>query len=239
MNVKKVNVNMSVRPDHASSEVIATWNMNKHEKGSIVWDTTLNKSKYWNGTEWVADSTPEEVNERVKDSIQGYVGVITDYYKFDGSNSTQQLLANEWTKLETSENVIFNHPLTSQEGIDLWNSSTDTYSLAGLDDGSFASIRVLCRVNPEVDESSASIRLNFQTNAATQAELPSFQVESQLFNMTQGADIWYSDEENISFFVANSLSGSTIAEAGSVTIEIKSSVDAQVEVLAYTLYMNK
>ena len=187
----------------------------------------------------VSRAKVNDTTEDVKDAIQGYVGVITDYYKFDGSNTTQDLVAGEWTKLESSENVIFDYKMEGQEGLELWNSTTDTFHLAGLDEGSFASIRILCRMNPEVDESSATIRLNFQTNAATQASLPSFQVESQLFNMTQGADVWYSDEENISFFVADSLSGNTIAEAGSVTMEIKSSVDAQVEVLAYTLYMNK
>tara|TARA_R110002050_G_scaffold241800_1_gene378146 strand:+ start:102 stop:779 length:678 start_codon:yes stop_codon:yes gene_type:complete len=225
---------MAIRNDISVSTTNndATLNVDQGDSISILVDNDRIESS-------ISNAKVNESTEEIKDSVQGYVGVITDYYKFDDSNITQQLNAGEWTKLQSSENVIFDYKMDGQEGLELWNSTTDTYSLAGLDEGSFASIRILCRVSPEVDESAALIRLNFQTNAATQSVLPSFQVESQLFNMTQGADIWYSDEENISFFVADSLSGNTIAEAGSVTMEIKSSVDAQVEVLAYTLYMNK
>ena len=47
------NVVLSVRPDHASSELMATWDMQSHEKGCIVWDTTLEADMMWIGNDWV------------------------------------------------------------------------------------------------------------------------------------------------------------------------------------------
>ena len=47
------NVVLTVRPDHANSEVIASWDMQSHEKGCIVWDTTLEADMMWIGTDWV------------------------------------------------------------------------------------------------------------------------------------------------------------------------------------------
>ena len=57
--------------------------------------------------------------------------------------------------------------------------------------------------------------------------------------MTQGADRDYQDESIITAFVGTTLDGVDIANAGSFTMELFSTVDTDLEVLAFTLYINK
>ena len=241
---KKVNVSMSVRPDHASSEVIATWNMNKHEKGSVVWDTTTGHNKFWDGTEWQSLLTEDEIQDSVKEDIQGYYAVISKAYSGDAAvraeNPVVELIEDTWTRLEIEILAEADETPDAQKAIGIFNSGANRFSMAGLDDGSNIVMRTLVRLRPDVDEGSASIRLNFTTNPTTQAGgLSNFVIESQLFNMTQGADIDYQDESVITAFVGNTLSGVDIANAGSFTVEINSTVDTDLEVLAFTLYINK
>lgn len=54
MERSSTNATMRLRPDHATSTTIASWTMEEHEKGSIVWDTTLGYNVEWNGTVWSA-----------------------------------------------------------------------------------------------------------------------------------------------------------------------------------------
>ena len=57
--------------------------------------------------------------------------------------------------------------------------------------------------------------------------------------MTQGAENTYSDEILVSFFVGDTLNGDTLDHAGSFHVQLKSSVDADLEVLGITLYIHK
>ena len=52
MSRTNTDVTFNVRPDHATTVVINSWNMELHELGCIVWDKTLGKNVEWNGTSW-------------------------------------------------------------------------------------------------------------------------------------------------------------------------------------------
>ena len=183
-------------------------------------------------------------SDAVKEDIQGYYTIISKSYSGDpvvrAENSVVEIPADTWTKLEIDVLDIGDETPDAQKALGIFDVADNRFSMGGLDDGSNFLMRAVVRLRPDVDEGSASLRLNFITNPTTQsAGLPGFTIETQLFNMTQGADIDYSDEALITAFVGNTLSGDTIANAGSFTVEINSTVDTDLEVLAFTLYINK
>ena len=185
-------------------------------------------------------------------NAQGFIGYVTDYYNFDGSNAVQQLEADVFTDLEPQIQQLFDERTDkmkagSAEGYlpaSHGDHGHDThganhFSLAGLENGSFCTVRILYRLTPEIDESSSQVRLHFSTNSAAQASgLTEFTIESQSLVMSQGANQAYSDENLISFFVGDTLSGDTEESAGSFHVSVKSSVEADLEILGVTLYAN-
>lgn len=192
----------------------------------------------------VSTGSSDEIAESTKEDIQGYYSVISNYYAGDQAtrdlNPVVELDEDVWTKLEIMPLVEFDESPDSQKELGIFNAADNRFSMAGLDDGSNIIMRTLVRLRPDVDEGAASLRLKFQTNEATAATgFNEFVIESQLFNMTQGADVDYQDESVITAFVGSTLSGDTIANAGSFVVEINSTVDADLEVLAFTLYINK
>ena len=192
----------------------------------------------------VATGSTDEIAEATKEDIQGYYSVISNYYAADQAtrdlNPVVELVEDVWTKLEITTLVEFDETPDSQKEIGIFNSADNRFSLAGLDAGSNIVMRTLVRLRPDVDEGAASLRIKFQTNEPTAATgFNEFVIESQLFNMTQGADVDYQDESIITAFVGSTLSGETLANAGSFVLEINSTVDTELEVLAFTLYINK
>ena len=182
--------------------------------------------------------TDDEIQESVKEDIQGYIAVISDYYSADAavraSNPIIEVVEDVWTQLEIQPLVTLDETPDVQKQIGIFDAATNRFSLAGMDSGSNMIMRTLIRLNPDVDEGAASLRLNFTTNTGD-----SFPIESQLFNMTQGADKDYQDESIITAFAGSNLAGLTKETAGSFIVEVNSSVDTDLEVLAFTLYINK
>ena len=180
----------------------------------------------------------EEIKEFVKEDIQGYIAVISDYYSGDAavaaSNPVVEVVEDVWTQLEIQPLVILDETPDSQKEIGIFDTATNSFSLAGLDAGSNMVMRTLIRLRPDVDEGAASLRLNFTTNTGE-----SFSIESRLSDMAQGADVDYQDESIITAFAGSNLAGATKETAGSFIVEVNSSVDADLEVLAFTLYINK
>jgi len=56
MSNSKTNTTFRVRPDQATASEIASWDMEKHEKGSMVWDNTSQSLMMWNGFAWVPNA---------------------------------------------------------------------------------------------------------------------------------------------------------------------------------------
>jgi len=225
----------SSRPDEATTEGLDNLNP---EVGEFVFDTTEGINKYWTGAEWISILSEEEIQNSVKEDIQGYYAVISNYYSSDAavraSNPVVELLEDTWTKLEITPLLELDETPDAQKQIGIFDSTTNTFSLAGLDAGSNMVMRTLIRLRPDTDEGAASLRLSFAPNAGSP-----FAIESQLFNMTQGADVDYQDESIITAFAGSNLAGATKELAGSFTVEVKSTVDTDLEVLAFTLYINK
>jgi hypothetical protein len=245
---KKVNVNMSVRPDHASSEVIATWNMNKHEKGSIVWDTTLDKNLFWNGTEWVEISGAAETDDRTNAHSQGYIGLLSSFY-FEGDATETAIGADDisvWTDvvLDVDALGVFDNRPTDMKEDSAGYTGTGAigdpfvFSLEGLDTTSFANFRASLTFEPQEDEGQFESRILFTRHSGA---TPSndFPIEEVTLSMQQGANLEYSAEPMLSFFVGDSIDTNAAGDAGRVRFQVKSDVQGTLRTRALTLYVNK
>ena len=201
----------------------------------------------------IAGDMEEKDALEIANKIQGFYGIVTNFYNPAEENEVVQIEEDVWTDVEPQVYLEFDErpdsmKVGSPEGMLLSSHhehghethGANHFSLAGLDVGSFVTVRVLCRVTPEVDESQADVRLHFLTNhEAQESGLSEFFIEKQGVVMTQGAENTYSDEILISFFVGDTLNGDTLDHAGSFHVQLKSSVDADLEVLGITLYINK
>ena len=181
----------------------------------------------------------DEAAESIRDKATGFYAVSTSYYDDATENNTQEIeagaLQEGWVKLLPDSYILNNHlPDSMKDLTNIYNETDKRFSCAGMNAGSHGMVRILTRVNPEVDESILKIRLAFTTNTATSFD---FNIEAIGTSMTQGAGIQYSDEVHISYYAGSELNGTTVANAGSFVVEVQSSVDATVETLAINHYV--
>ena len=111
------------------------------------------------------------------------------------------------------------------------------FSLAGLSAGASATVRIGCQFNPDVDNTNLDVRLTFTTNTATQGTgLTNFSItKEQALIMNEGADQNYSSESVFSFFVGDTLEGTTKADAGSFNVQVRSSELGTFEMAAFAV----
>ena len=199
----------------------------------------------------------QDMLEQGREFNQGYYGVISTYYDFNGTDKIEQISADVWTPLvaERSPTQILpdespNPALALPDGTasapwgalgdgnGLYDATTGRFCMAKTNPGAYGIVRILLRCKPEEDESQLEVKLNFRTNSTYYGNgLDGFDIPSIMLTMTQGADEWYSDEELISFFVGDTLTGDGWDDAGSFDIQVRPSVDAEVQLIATTYMM--
>ena len=112
-----------------------------------------------------------------------------------------------------------------------------TFSLAGLDAGSSVIVRIASSFNPDVDNTNIDFKLLFTTNPTTQGfGVTNFDViREQGLICNEGADQPYISETLINFYVGNSLSGLTTADAGTFSLHARASDEGEFEMMALTI----
>ena len=185
----------------------------------------------------------------VRDEIQGYYAYSTDLYTVGVANTTQELEEDVFTlvqpqigaagtqyHLPTVMSDIFGQNPWVGTGATIGTGQTQ-FSLAGLSSGASATVRVGCQFNPDVDNTNLDVRLTFTTNTATQGTgLTNFSItKEQALIMNEGADQNYSSESVFSFFVGDTLEGTTKENAGSFNIQVRSSELGTFEMAAFAV----
>ena len=187
----------------------------------------------------------------VIDYGQGYYAYTTDYYTVGVANTTQEIEEGVWTLLmpQVASDGLYNHQPTPMQdansgtpwigaGVTIGTGQTE-FSLAGLSSGAHCIVRSVFRFEPDTDETDLDMRLHFTTNTATQGTgLTNFNIQKQALVMTVGAATTYSSETLISFFVGETLSGLTTADAGSFCVEVNGTTDGTLEVLGLTVMVD-
>ena len=139
--------------------------------------------------------------------------------------------------------VFDNRPTDMQEdslGFTGTGTTGDPYvfSLEGLDTTSFATFRASMTFEPQEDEGQLESRILFERHTGTTPSVD-FPIEEVTLSMQQGANISYSAEPMLSFFVGDSIDTNAPGDAGRVRFQIKSNVQGTLLTRALTLYVNK
>ena len=185
----------------------------------------------------------------VRDAIQGYYAYSSDFYTVGVANTTQELAEDTFTLVQPqigAAGTQYHLPTVMSDVFDQnpWVGSAATigtgqtqFSLAGLSSGASATVRVGCIFNPDVDNANLDVRLTFTTNTATQGTgLTNFSItKEQALIMNEGADQNYSSETIFSFFVGDTLEGTTKDNAGSFNIQVQSSEEGTFEMAAFAV----
>ena len=82
------NASFNLRPDHATTTVINSWEMEMHECGTVVWNTDTSRNVFWDGSAWVVlagASYLVEVSNKtdLPTAVGGVITLLDDLtYKF-------------------------------------------------------------------------------------------------------------------------------------------------------------
>jgi len=202
----------------------------------------------------VGSSTSTEVDIAsiilsVGESIQGYYGLLTDFY-FGGS-ATETVIdlnnVNTWVDVDidiSTDGVFDNRPLAMREfqaiGHDGDGSPNNpiVFKLEGLGQSSFANFRASISFEPEDDEGQLESRLLFNRHSGTTPS-DDFSIEEVSLSMFNGADIDYVSEPMLSFFIGDTIDTNAVGDAGKCRFQIKSNVTGIIKLRALTWYINK
>ena len=200
------------------------------------------------------DSVPQPnetealINDRVNEHSQGYIGLLSDFYF--GGDATDTIIGEDEVGtfidvvLDVNALGTFDNRPTDMKEDTLGYSGTGAigdpyiFSLEGLDTTSFATFRVSMDFTPEEDEGQLESRILFDRHSGTSPS-EQFSIEEVSLSMQQGADVAYTAEPTLSFFVGDSIDTNGVGDAGKVRFQIKSNVEGVLKTRALTLYINK
>ena len=217
-------------------------------------DNTESTANNNNAASTISNSTKEissleDIITQTALSVQGYYGILTDFY-FDG-NATETVLPVEsvdtWVDvlIDVNANGTFDRrPAEMQEadavGItgDGTSGSPIVFSLEGLDTNAFLNFRASLAFEPDEDEGQLESRLLFNRHSGT---TPSndFAIEEVSLSMFNGANVDYLSEPMLSFFVGDTIDTNGVGDAGKCRFQIKSNVAGTLKLRALTWYINK
>lgn len=181
--------------------------------------------------------------------IQGYYGLLTDFY-FGGA-ATETVIdlenVNTWINVDinvASSGLFDNRPesMKSAQAIGHQGDGSQEdpiiFDLEGLDLRSFANFRASMAFAPEDDEGQLESRLLFNRHSGTSPS-EDFSIEEVSLSMFNGADIDYVSEPMLSFFIGDTIDTNGVGDAGKCRFQIKSNVTGVIKLRALTWYINK
>ena len=214
--------------------------------GGGSYSGTVGQLLQHNGSDYVGVSSVG-LGTYFNDYKQGYYRFTTHYYSSGIANTTQTLPADEFVMLQPSVRTEKNFmPVVMQNtnsgdpyigvGCTVGTGQTE-FSLSGLGADSSVVVRIATSFNPDIDNTNLDMRLHFTTNTATQsAGTTNFSItREQALICNEGADQPYISETLMNFYVGDSLSGITTADAGSFNIKARASDEGEIEVMAVTV----
>ncbi len=174
--------------------------------------------------------------------FQGYLGILTPFY-FDGE-ATETLITDEdesnWIDLNLNidpQGLFDYRPADMKEAQAVgYDEVTKQFHLEGLTINSFGSLRASMSFDPDEDRGQLEARLLFERHTGTTPS-SDFPIEEVVVTMDHGADVEYTAEPNISFFVGDTIDTNGPNDAGKVKFQVKSTVSGIVKLRALTLYV--
>ena len=237
----------SSRPDEVTTEQLASLTP---ELGEFVFDRTLSHNKYWNGTSWIPVIPIDEVEQLVKEDIQGYIGLLSGVY-FGDANGTASEIAIEDVDVWQDVIMTIQAPVSgvhaggvSDERItDMELANTQGYEgtgadgspikflLEGLVQQSSATLRTSLTFVPDEDGGRLDSRIFLERHSGASPS-EDFPINAAGLAMESGADEEYPHLVNVQFFVGDTINTNGAGDAGKIRFQIKSDVTG-------TIYMNE
>jgi len=181
--------------------------------------------------------------------IQGYYGLLTDYYF--GGDVTETVIdlqnVNTWVNVDiniATQGLFDNRPQSMKDAQNIGHDGDGStgnpiiFKLEGLTQSSFANFRASVAFEPEEDEGQLEFRLLFNRHSGTTPSTD-FSIEEVSLSMFNGADVDYVSEPMLSFFIGDTIDTNGINDAGKCRFQIKSNVPGVLKLRALTWYINK
>lgn len=181
--------------------------------------------------------------------IQGYYALLTGFY-FNGSATETEIddtNVGTWVDVNINPDPtgVFDYRTDAMKNADSAGITGDgsegspiVFNLEGLSLRSSANFRSSLSFEPDVDESVLETRLLFNRHSGTSPS-QDFSIEEVTLNMTQGADVEYSAEPMLSFFVGDTIDTNGAGDAGRCRFQVRSSVEGTLRVRALTWYIQQ
>lgn len=192
--------------------------------------------------------TPAVVNS-IKESNSGYYGLLTNFY-FDGGQATETVIdennVNTWIDVEFTIDAqgTFDYRPTDMKTANAVGHTGDgttnnpiVFSLEALTQHSSCNFRASMAFEPEIDEGQLETRLLFNRHSGTTPS-SDFSIEEVSLSMSQGADVQYTAEPLLTFFVGDTIDTNGVGDSGKCRFQIKSSVEGLVTLRALTWYVS-
>jgi len=211
----------------------------------IQFDPLLNKLEF---ADTLTDQ--QEIVDALTSSLQGYYSLLSNFY-FTGGLATEKtiLLADvgTWCDVELTVDAqgVFDYrpdSMTTAQANGHTGTGADgsplVFDLEGLSLSSFCSFRASMVFTPDEDEGQLETRILFNRHSGTTPSID-FSIEEVSLNMSNGADVAYSTEPTLTFFVGDTIDTNGAGDAGKLRFQVKSTVPGVISMKALTLYINK
>lgn len=184
-----------------------------------------------------------------KEALQGYYGLLSGFY-FSGTATDAVIPVSSidtWIDAEMTvdaQGSFDNRPTAMKDALAAGHTGTGAsgdpiiFCLEGLTTTAFANFRASMSFTPDEDEGRLETRLLFNRHTGTTPS-DDFTIEEVSLTMQDGADVVYTTEPMLSFFVGDTIDTNGVGDAGKVRFQIKSSVAGTVSMRALTFYLNK
>ena len=186
--------------------------------------------------------------QSISDKVQGHYSLLSGYY-FNGvatEKSIEIADIDQWCDVELTLDAAGTFDYRPEDMITAQASGhTGTgalgdpfvFKLEGLSISSFASVRASMSFLPDEDEGQLESRLLFTTHIG--AAYNEFAIEEVSLNMQNGADVEYTTEPTLSFFVGDSIDTNGVGDAGIFKFQVKTTVPGTISMRGLSFYINK
>lgn len=189
-------------------------------------------------------------SDALRNSVAGYYNLSSSFY-FAGGEATNMTIEQTGVDIWTDVNMtiasggVFDYrPAKMVDTGTAGHTGTGTaldpiiFKIEGLTIESFASFRASMTFKPDDDGGQLETRLLFSRHSGTTPS-SDFGIEEVTLSMAQGADVDYSAEPLLSFFVGDSIDTNGAGDAGEFKFQVRSNVAGILSTRAMTLYLNQ
>jgi len=186
----------------------------------------------------------------VDTNVQGYYGLLSGFY-FTSGIATETVIGdddtNTWTDIILdihTDGTFDNRPVIMQDATSVGHTGTGLvnspiiFTLEGLSTTAFASFRSSLSFEPDIDEGQLESRILFTRHTGATPNTD-FSIEEVTLGMNSGADIEYTAEPALSFFIGDTIDTNGVNDSGTFKFQIKSDVPGILHTRALTLYIHK